>query len=297
MIINYSKNGPNHENRTILTQKNTQIVLLGTGTPNPDPMRFGSSIAIVVGNTPYLIDFGPGVVRRVAAAYNKGISALTMPNLKIAFLTHLHSDHTAGFPDLILTPWVLERNEPLQVYGPLGTQAMTDNILAAYQQDIHERVHGLEPANPHGYKVKVTEVEAGIIYQDSNITVDAFPVNHGSWQAFGFKFTTPDKTIVISGDTTPVDILVEKAQDCDVLIHEVYSVKGFQTRPTEWQKYHAAVHTSSHQLAQIANKAQPNLLILYHQLFWGVSESDLLTEIQESYSGHVVSGNDLDVFE
>ncbi len=144
MIINCSKNGPNYEDRTILTQKNTQIVLLGTGTPNPDPMRFGSSIAIVVGDTPYLIDFGPGVVRRASAACEKGISALTMPNLKMAFLTHLHSDHTAGFPDLILTPWVLGRNEPLQVYGPAGTRDMTDNILAAYQQDIHERLHGLE---------------------------------------------------------------------------------------------------------------------------------------------------------
>lgn len=280
-----------------LTTKTTQIVLLGTGTPNPDPRRFGSSIAIVVNNVPYLVDFGPGVVRRTAAAYEKGIAGLTMPNLKLAFLTHLHSDHTAGYPDLIFTPWVLGRDEALQVYGPSGTQAMTEHILAAYEQDIHERIHGLEPSNPRGYQVNVVEIEAGTIYQDVNVTVEAFPVNHGSWKAFGFKFVTPDKTIVISGDTTPVEIMIEKAQGCDVLIHEVYSVEGFKKRPTEWQQYHANVHTSSHQLAEIANKTQPKLLILYHQLFWGVSEGDLLAEIQEHYTGEVVSGNDLDVFE
>ena len=281
---------------TSLTAQTTEIVLLGTGTPNPDPRRFGASIAILVNNTPYLIDFGPGVVRRVAAAHENGISGLTMSNLKIAFLTHLHSDHTAGFPDLILTPWVLGRDEPLQIYGPAGTQSMTDHILAAYQQDIRERIHGLEPANTEGYKVNVVEIESGMIYQDLNITVEAFPVNHGSWQAFGFKFTTPDKTIVISGDTTPVDTLIEKAHGCDVLIHEVYSATGFNNRPPEWQHYHANVHTSSHQLAEIAAKTQPKLLILYHQLFWGVSETDLLAEIRERYTGNVVSGNDLDVF-
>src|SRR5688500_3417646 len=98
----------------------TQIVLLGTGTPSPDPDRSGPATAIVVNGTPYLIDFGPGVIRRAAAAYQKGIKALAVTNLRIAFLTHLHSDHTAGYPDLILTPWAVGRNHPLEVYGPKG---------------------------------------------------------------------------------------------------------------------------------------------------------------------------------
>ena len=110
-----------------------QIVLLGTGTPNADPARSGPSVAIVANGCPYLVDFGPGVVRRAAAACQAGIQGLAVERLNRAFLTHLHSDHTAGYPDLILTPWVLKRDEPLHAYGPAGLGEMTDHILAAYR--------------------------------------------------------------------------------------------------------------------------------------------------------------------
>src|SRR5712675_2433617 len=117
----------------------TQVVMLGTGTPLPDPDRSGPSTAIVVNGTSYIVDFGTGVVRQAAAARKKGVEALEPVNLKIAFLTHLHSDHTLGFPDLILTPWVVGRKEPLEVYGPPGTSAMAEHILKAYADDIDIR--------------------------------------------------------------------------------------------------------------------------------------------------------------
>lgn len=269
----------------------TQIVLLGTGTPNADPNRSGPATAIVVNGVPYLIDFGPGVVRRAAAA---GIKVST---LKRAFLTHLHSDHTVGYPDLIFTPWVLGRAEPLQVYGPPGIKAMTAHILQAYEQDIDIRIHGLEPANPEGYKVNVQEIEPGVIYQDENVTVKAFRVPHGSWKhAFGFRFETPDRTIVISGDTTASPNLVEHARGCDVLLHEVYSQAGFAKRSPAWQRYHASFHTAARDLARIAAEARPGLLILYHYLLWGSTEEQLLNEIREIYDGKVVIGKDLDVY-
>src|SRR6266849_3195254 len=93
----------------------TQIVLLGTGTPRPDPQRSGPATAIVVNGTPYLVDAGPGVVRRAAAAYRKGVTAIgpAAAGLRTVFLTHLHADHTAGYPDLILTPWILGRTQPI----------------------------------------------------------------------------------------------------------------------------------------------------------------------------------------
>lgn len=275
----------------------SRIILLGTGTPNADPDRSGPSLAIVVNDTPYLVDCGPGVVRRAAAAHRAGIAALDVPNLKRLFLTHLHSDHTIGYPDVILTPWVLGRNEPLAVYGPPGVKAMTDHILEAYEKDIRVRIEGLEPANDTGYKVDVHEIEPGIVYEDADVTVRAFPVSHGSWdRAFGFRFDTPDRSIVISGDTTPTPTLIEAARGCDVLIHEVYAQAGFQTRPPKWQRYHASSHTSSHELAGIANAVRPGLLILYHQLFWGASEPALLEEIRSLYDGPVVSAHDLDMF-
>jgi ribonuclease BN (tRNA processing enzyme) len=275
----------------------TLVVLLGTGTPVADPERSGPSVAIIVNETPYIVDFGPGIVRQAAAAYRRGVKALTMPKLTRAFVTHLHSDHTAGFPDLILTPWVLEREQPLEVYGPKGLRAMTEHILKAYEADIRVRLDGLEPANETGYKVNAHEIKPGIVYQDRNVTVKAFLVRHGSWaQAFGYRFETADRTVVISGDCAPSESVVDNCQGCDVLIHEVYSEAGFRKRPPVWQKYHASFHTSSRELAQIATKARPRLLILYHQLFWDTSEEELVNEVRRSFGGQVVSGRDLDIY-
>jgi ribonuclease BN (tRNA processing enzyme) len=275
----------------------TQAVLLGTGTPVADPDRSGPAVAIVVNNTPYLVDCGPGIVRRAAAANQSGIAGLKVQNLKHLFITHLHSDHTAGYPDLILTPWVLDREEPLEVYGPKGIREMTECLLDAYKQDIQIRLDGLEPINDEGYKVNAHEIEAGIIYEDSNVAVEAFLVNHGSWpQAFGFVFTAPDRKIVISGDTVPFESAVEKYHGCDVLIHEVYSAVSFEKQSPEWQKYHSNFHTSTRELAEIATRVKPGLLVLYHQLFWGRSEEEMLMEIREIYDGTVVSGRDLDVY-
>jgi ribonuclease BN (tRNA processing enzyme) len=135
------------------------------------------------------------------------------------------------------------------------------------------------------------------VYKDKNVTVKAFLVNHGSWsEAYGFRFETPDRTIVISGDCRPSPAIIQNCNGCDMLIHEVYSQSGFATRPPEWQKYHSRYHTSTRELAELASKARPSLLVLYHQLFWGTSEDDLLKEISASYSGKVVSGRDLDVY-
>jgi len=275
----------------------TRVVLLGTGTPNAEPDRSGAAVAIVVDETSYLVDAGPGVVRRAAAAFRKGIKALEPKRLRLAFLTHLHSDHTAGYPDLILTPAVLERDAPLVVYGPKGTREMTARILEAWSADIDIRTHDLEPSKPAGYVVRAADVEPGQVFGDDRVSVSAFPVRHGAWKsAFAYRFVTPDRTIVVSGDTAPADTIAAACNQCDILVHEVYSEAGFATRPPEWQRYHRAYHTSSVELAAIAARARPKLLVLYHQLYWGVSDEALLTEIRQIYAGKVVSGRDLDVF-
>jgi len=280
-----------------LTSKESKIILLGTGNPNPDPMRFGPSIAIVVNESPYLIDFGAGITRRTYEAFSKlKIRALETPRLDKGFLTHLHSDHILGYSDLILTPWIMGRTKPLEIYGPPGTKEMTDSILNAYKIDIKERLEGLEPANDTGYRVIVNEIAPGIIYEDKYLSIEAFPVNHGNLFSFGFRFITPDKNVVISGDTAPFDDYIDFYKDCDILIHEVYSSRMFDKLSVEWQKYHSNVHTSTYELSEIASKVKPGLLILYHQLFWGASERDLVSEVKKNYSGEVISGKDLQIF-
>jgi ribonuclease BN (tRNA processing enzyme) len=253
-------------------------------------------VAVVIDERPYLVDFGPGVVRRAAAACLSGVEGLAVRNLDRAFVTHLHSDHTAGYPDLILTPWVLGRSCPLQVFGPAGTRALTDHILAAYREDIRERIDGAEPANLEGCRVVVREVEPGLVYEDERVKVDAFSANHGTWPAYSYRFTSADRTVVVSGDTAAHEAMVAEYLGCDVLVHEVYASAGLENRPPEWQRYHTGVHTSARELGRIAAQAQPRLLVLVHQLLWGESEQSLLGEIGENYWGAVVSGQDLDVF-
>jgi len=162
----------------------TQVVLLGTGTPGPTPERSGPATAIIVNGEPYLVDMGPGVVRRAAAAQQKGIAALAPINIKRVFVTHLHSDHTVGYPDLIFTPWVVGRKEPIEVYGPPGIQGMTEHVLAAWADDVKIRNEGMERRfpehGPDGYRVNAHEVSPGVVYTDGNVTVTAFTVKHGS---------------------------------------------------------------------------------------------------------------------
>lgn len=278
-------------------ESKTSIVMLGTGTPIPDPQRSGPAVAVVVNDRAYLVDCGTGIVRRAAAAAQSGVEALDPAQLGIVFVTHLHSDHTLGYPDLIFTPWIEGRQKPLEAYGPEGLQAMTRNILEAWKEDIAIRTEGLEHGNRTGYHVNVHEIQPGVIYHDENVKVTAFLVAHGSWkQSFGYRFDTRDRSIVLSGDTAPTEAVVKACNRCDVLIHEVYSQAGFDRKPPAGQNYHSHFHTSSQELGRIANEAKPGLLILYHQLFWGTTEEQLIEEIHRVYAGKVVSAHDLDEY-
>lgn len=276
----------------------TAVVMLGTGTPNADPDRSGPAVSIVRNGRAYLVDAGPGIVRRAAAAVRSGVTALDAPNLKVLFLTHLHSDHTVGLPDLILSAWTLERTVPLEVFGPPGTKAMIDHLLAAYQADIRNRIDGLEPANETGWKVNVHEIAPGVIFDDGNVKVTAFAVPHGDWEvSFGYRFDSADRSIVVSGDTRASEAVVRACDGCDLLLHEVYSADRFRTRPAEWQRYHARAHTSTDELALLATRAHPKQLVLYHQLFWGTDDAGLLVELRRAgYTAPALSARDLGIY-
>ena len=280
----------------------TKVVLLGTGTPQPSPERSGPATAIVAGDRAYLVDFGPGVVRRAAAAAAQGMPALEPTKITVALVTHLHSDHTAGYPDLIFTPWVMGRKE-LNVYGPEGTEEMTRHVLEAWRRDIEIRTKGMEHRS--ALVVQAHDTKPGVAYKDDRVTITAFPVPHGEWpQAFGYRFDAPGRRIVISGDTSPGAELVAQCRPCDVLIHEVYSPSGSAADMPSWPAYRAKYHTSTDQLADIGNRAKPGLLIVYHATGGSrdsagrrqpTPDAQLLREIQRTYHGKVVIGHDLEV--
>ena len=295
----------------------TRVVLLGTGTPVPDPDRSGPATAIVVDDRAYVIDFGPGMVRRAeSAALNRKIPAVEPGNLKVAFVTHLHSDHTAGYSDLILTGWTSGRTVPLEVYGPPGVQSMTEHILQAYRVDIATRTNpeGNQRRFPDGAKVNAHEVKPGVIYKDEKVTVTAFATKH-AMESYGYRFDTPDRSIVISGDTNPVEATITACSGCDILIHEAQPLELLAKMPESMQAFDAKYHTTTEQLAELANRAKPKLLVIYHTVSFppGIAPPRLLPpkggadslyaspemlqkEIGSRYSGKFVVGKDLDVY-
>jgi ribonuclease BN (tRNA processing enzyme) len=287
----------------------TQLVLLGTGTPPADPDRSGAASAIVVNGAAYLVDFGAGVVRRAkSAAADRGIAALEPTNLRVAFVTHLHTDHTVGYPDLIFTPWVLGRRVPLEVHGPKGIEQMTKHVLEAWRVDGESRgkqyVDKLYTVGsfPEGRAVNAHEIKPGVVYQDANVKVTAFATAH-TMESFGYRFDTADRSIVLSGDTTPTQATIDACNGCDVLVHEVLTHDWLSRRP-DFVAYAARYHTTTTQLAELATKAKPKLLVLYHaSISWrpGVDSQRsrpevLLGEMMSKYSGQIAVGRDLDVY-
>ena len=275
----------------------TQLVILGSGTPNPNPERGGSAYAVIVDNTPYLVDFGPGAIRSFAAlmpAWGGGMKEMDVTKIEHAFLTHIHSDHTTGLSDLLLTPWIMGRENKLNLYGPKGLEKMAGSLLDAYADDIDYRVNGTQPSNGTGYQFNFTELADGVVFQDRNLKVEAFKVNHGDFEdAYGFRFTSKDKVIVFSGDTGPSKSLERYAKDADILVHEVYSNAGFLKKTKDWQIYHRGHHTSTYEVGEIASRAKPKLLVLSHILFWGADEQDILEETRTTFSGNIKIAEDL----
>jgi len=242
--------------------ESTVVVMLGTGTPRPLPDVMGPATAVVVGSRVFLFDVGLGVERRLAGA------ALPINGVTAAFITHMHSDHTLGLPDLIFSSWTFGRTRPFPVYGPKGLSAMLTHLYEAYQEDIAHRE--IEYGVRGGYQVNPYEIEPGIVFDSGEVRVTAFAVEHGAWrQAFGYRIDTPTRSIVISGDTRPSEELVRMATGVDVLIHEVHpaAVRQIGNRPNiNWEDYIARYHTTSIQLGAIAARAKPKLLVVYHKV-------------------------------
>ena len=278
--------------------ESTTVILLGTGTPVPDPRAQGPATAVTVGSRIFLFDAGAGVVRQMAAA---GLPYREGP-VTAAFLTHLHSDHTLGLPDLILTSWVMGRRTPLRVVGPPGTRHMTQSILEAWSEDVRVRTQGLEHGIPGGQRVDARETTGGAVYDSAGVHVTAIRVTHGSWKhAFGYRIDAPGKFIVISGDTAPSAALERAARGVDVLIHEVYPEARLRPEPRpggeEWPRYMRSFHTSDRELGALAARARPKRLVLYHIVRMGGTDEELIAGVRAGgYSGPVSIGHDLERF-
>ncbi len=272
------------------------VITLGTGNPVPDPTRQGPATAVTVGDQVFLFDAGSGVERQLRAA------GLPISGPTALFLTHLHSDHTLGLADLILTSWVMRRTRPFTIYGPHGTAAMVDHLLAAYAEDIQIRTNGLEHEVAGGWRVDVREIAPGVVRDSGGVRVTAVPVPHGSWrEAYAYRVDAPGRSILISGDTRPSDSLVAAATGVDVLVHEAYASSrvAAEDRPggADWPAYQRSFHTSDEELGALAVRIHPGLLVLTHVGRRGATDAEVVAGVRRGgYTGPLVVAKDLDRF-
>jgi ribonuclease Z len=270
----------------------TIIVFLGTGAPPPIPTAMGPATAITIGSRTFLFDAGVGVTRRFTGAH------IPLSSIAAVFFTHLHSDHTLGYPDLIFTSWVMGRRGPYQVYGPHGLAAMTRAIYDAWHDDIDVRTNGLEHRLAGAYRVNIHEIAPGVVFDSGGVRISAIPVLHGNWkEAYGYRIDTPDRSIVISGDTRPAASIERAARGVDVLIHEVHPQATEQAPDppnAPDSAYFRAFHTSDVELGKLAASAQPKTLVLYHFVARGNEDKVIATIRSQGYTGRIVIAKDLD---
>lgn len=276
-----------------------KVTLLGTGRPDPVMDRFGPATLVEAGNHILLFDCGRGASQR--------LWQLKMPLSKInaLFLTHLHSDHTVGIPDLWLTGWLPtpfgRRNVPLQVVGPEGTRAMMASLRQAYQWDIRVR-HDGEGMPSSGIAVDARDIRQGVVYERDGLKVTAFEVDHGGIlkPAFGYRIDYGGKSVVISGDTRPNENLVRFASNADVIIHEVIAARPELLAKSPDARRILGFHTSPEDAGRIFERVKPKLAVYYHVVLLTTDPSispptvtELVPRTRTTYSGPLEIGEDL----
>lgn len=262
---------------------NLKIHFLGTGSPIPLTSRFGPSILIQAGDQYLLFDGGRGAIQRI---YSLGIP---FPKIDKLFITHLHSDHTVGIPDIFLTSWVRGRKTPFEVWGPEGTTHLMNGIRSAFEYDIKIRIDQNDGSN-----IKIHDIDEGVIYDKDELQVIAFQVDHGPVKpAFGYRINYKGKSVLLSGDTRYDENLIKYAKDVDVIVHEVASTSDNMANAMPMTQKIVDIHTTPEEAGKIFALINPKLAIYSHIVLFDVSDDELVRKTNKNYQGPLLVANDL----
>ena len=277
-----------------------RVTLLGTGSPAPAMNRFGPGVLVQAGGKTLLIDSGRGGTQRLRQA------GLRLGQVDALFLTHLHSDHVVGIPDLWLTGWLqtdyAQRKGPFVVYGPTGTQALMDGLAKAFEWDIQARIAD-QQLDPAVIRAQVTEIRPGVVYDQGGVKVTAIEVDHGELlkPAFGFRVDHAGRSVTVSGDTRFSENLIKQAAGSDLLIHQVAAVRP-ELLANPVFKIILAHHTQPEEAGVVFSRVKPRLAVYYHFVPLGtpavaaVKEADVLEMTRKTYTGPLLIGEDLMAF-
>jgi len=283
-----------------------KVVLLGTGSPRAVYGISKPGVAVLAGRKTFLVDCGSGTVNQLLLA---GI----MPQrISDVLFTHHHSDHNSGFFDVFISSWRTHvipggvfpnRTVPMQVYGPETTKAIIGKMESSFAFDVNLRINYNKSALD-GSRIEYHECNEGVVYDRDGIRITAFEVDHRPVQpAIAYKFEYNGKSVVISGDTVPVENMVKHAKDVDLLIHEAYNKEWLDALIAMYPEEAvglgnpAKYHTTTLEAAEIARQAEAKHLLLTHHIpapsKTKEAEEAYISGMKEIYGGPITVGRDL----
>jgi ribonuclease Z len=269
-----------------------RVTLLGTGCPQVHPHRFGPASLVHAGGRQFLLDCGSGVTQRLVAAGSCGAA------LDAVLLTHLHSDHVVDLYQLIISSWHQGRDRPQRIFGPAGTRAFAEAIMAVWQAERAQRIAWERRPSDAALELEVSEFAEGPVWDADGVRISAFEVDHRPLQpAFGFLVEAAGRRVAFSGDTTVCDNLVPWAKDTDLLVHECFIHQEMLARrgmrADQGLQNVAAYHTLSSEVGKVATRAGAGVLVLNHFVPVEFDRDALLREVTAGFAGPVVIGEDL----
>jgi ribonuclease Z len=279
---------------SIVCGQKIKVTLLGTGSPPPVMDRFGPSVLVEAGDQKLIFDVGRGALQRLTQI------KVSPKDLRAVFLTHLHSDHVVGFPDLWLTGWVNgRRDKALRVWGPKGTEKMMSYLEQAFDFDIKIRLYD-DRVPLEGVAIEAKDIVEGVVYENNGIKVTAFEVDHPPIKpAFGYRVDYAGRSVVLSGDTKYSENLIKHSQGVDLLLQEVVSLESLKRAGYAEERIKIIInhHTTPEEAGQLFSLVNPKLAVYYHLVLPTVTERDVIPSTRKTYSGVVELGEDLMVVE